>query len=352
MGFCSFETGKVVETKKKEIGKKMNTVTVQDLLEAGVHFGHQKRKWNPKMKNFVYGEKNGIYIIDLAKTMQQLNDACNFLQKVVSQGGKILFVGTKRQAQEVIKEAAEKTGMYYVTERWLGGTLTNNATIQKSIKKMMELDEIIATPEKASAMKKKELINLTRTCQKLHKNLDGIAKMRKLPEVLFVVDVCNEDIAIREAAKLNIPIVAIVDTNGSTDNISYPIVANDDALRSIKIITDVIAEAVKDASDIYNIKAAEERSKKEEEDKRQEDQNKENGEKKSRKIPAKKRIRKTEEERREKRKKVTSSNNEEKNEVKAEKADSNTVKKVKPKKEVIKNSKTEKTEEKNENKSE
>lgn len=279
----------------------MKTVTVQDLLEAGVHFGHQTRKWNPKMKKFVYGEKNGIYIIDLAQTMQQINDACNFLQRIVDQGGKILFVGTKRQAQEVIKEAAQKTSMFYVTERWLGGTLTNNATIQKSIKKMTEMDEIIASPEKSSSMKKKELVNLTRDCQKLHKNLDGIAKMKKLPDALFVVDVCNEDIAIREAAKLKIPVVAIVDTNGSTDNITYPIVANDDALRSIKIITDIIAEAVKDAAEIYNIKSTEEQQKEAEE--KSENDNAEN--KKSRKAQPKKRIRKTEEERRERRKKTT-----------------------------------------------
>ncbi len=274
----------------------MTTVKVQDLLEAGVHFGHQTRKWNPKMKKFVYGEKNGIHIIDLAQTMKQIYDACNFLQHIVDRGGNILFVGTKRQAQEVVKEAAEKTGMFHVTERWLGGTLTNNATIQKSIRKMKDMDEIIASPEKSAAMKKKELVNLSRNCQKLHKNLDGIAGMKKLPEALFVVDVCSEDIAVKEAAKLKIPVVAIVDTNGTTDNIAYPIVANDDALRSIKIITDVVAEAIKDAAEIYRIKTAEERSRQPEKE-----EGKEDGEKKSRKPSPRKRTRKTDEDRRERR---------------------------------------------------
>jgi small subunit ribosomal protein S2 len=229
----------------------MATVTVQGLLEAGVHFGHQTRKWNPKMKKFVYGEKNGIYIIDVTKTIRQIYEACNFLQKIASDGGDILFVGTKRQAQEVIKEAAAKTGMFYVTERWLGGTLTNNLTIQKSIKRMRDLDEKIGSPEKSSAIKKKELAMLSRTNQKLHKNLDGIANIKKLPAALVVVDVCHEEIAVKEAVKLKIPIVALVDTNGYVDNIAYPIVANDDALKSIKIIVDVLAEAVKDASEIY-----------------------------------------------------------------------------------------------------
>jgi small subunit ribosomal protein S2 len=229
----------------------MAMVTVQDLLAAGVHFGHQTRKWNPKMKPFIYGAKNGVHIIDITKTMRQIYEAINFLQKVVSDGGNILFVGTKRQAQEAVKEAAAKTAMFSVTERWLGGTLTNNATIQKSIKKMKEQDEIAASPEKASSLKKKELALMARANQKLHKNLDGIANLKGLPSALVVVDVRHENIAIKEAVKLGIPIVAIVDTNGNIDNINYPIVANDDAVKSVKIITDVMAEAIKDASEIY-----------------------------------------------------------------------------------------------------
>ncbi len=274
----------------------MATVTVQDLLEAGVHFGHQTRKWNPKMKKFVYGEKNGIYIIDLAQTMKQIFEACNFLQHVVADGGNVLFVGTKRQAQEVIKEAAEKTAMFHVTERWLGGTLTNNATIQKSIRKMKEMDEIIASPEKSALMKKKELVNMARNSQKLHKNLDGIASMKKLPAVLFVVDVCSEDIAIKEAVKLKIPVVAIVDTNGSPDNIAYPIVANDDALKSIKVITTVITEAINDSAEIYRRKVEEDKLKASEKGEDKDDDA--NNQKRPKKPSLRKRTRKTDEDRR------------------------------------------------------
>lgn len=234
----------------------MAKITIKDLMEAGVHFGHQTKRWNPKMKDYVFGAKNGIYIIDLTKTMRQIADASNFLQRRVMDGGQILFVGTKRQSQEVVKEAAEKTGMFYVTERWLGGTLTNNTTIQKSVSRMLEADKIIANPE-ASTMKKKEISSLTRENGKLHKNLDGIAKMKKLPAALVVVDICKEEIAVREARKLKIPVVAIVDTNADIDAVNYPIVANDDAVRSIKIIIDVLAESINYALEIYGKFAAE-----------------------------------------------------------------------------------------------
>ncbi len=228
----------------------MAKLTIKDLMEAGVHFGHQTKRWNPKMKDYVFGEKNGIYIIDLTKTMRQIAEASNFLQRTVMNGGNILFVGTKRQSQEVVKEAAVKTNMFHVTERWLGGTLTNNATIKKSVAKMLESDALIANPE-TSGLKKKELSSLNRDTLKQHKNLDGIVKMNKLPAALVVVDICKEEIAVREATKLHIPVIAIVDTNADIDQVEFPIVANDDAVRSIKVIVDVLAESICYANEIY-----------------------------------------------------------------------------------------------------
>jgi small subunit ribosomal protein S2 len=237
----------------------MAKITVNDLLSAGVHFGHQTKRWNPKMRDYVYGVKNGIYIIDLAKTMHQLAGACNFLQHTVAEGGEILFVGTKRQAQNVVKEAAEDTNMYYVTERWLGGTLTNNKTIKRSVTKMQEIDKILES-EAAKGMKKKEISSLTRQSNKLHRNLGGIWNMKKLPAALVIVDVCQEHIAVAEAHKLGIPIVAIIDTNADPDKISHPIVANDDALKSIGIIVKLLSGAVKTAAELYQKKVIEERA--------------------------------------------------------------------------------------------
>lgn len=240
----------------------MAKITIQDLLEAGCHFGHQTKRWNPKMKHFVYGAKNGISIIDLTKTMFQINDACNFLQRVVAKGGDILFVGTKRQAQEVIREAAEATGMYYVSERWLGGTLTNNITIRKSIARMAEIDGMVSG-EESTGLKKKELSQLVRKNEKLHRDLDGIVDMKKLPAAMVVVDVCNDDIAVREARKLRIPIVAVVDTNGDPDLIDYPVAANDDAVKSIKLIMDLFVDSIKIAGEINKKRVEEERIAKE-----------------------------------------------------------------------------------------
>jgi len=234
-------------------------VTVQDLMECGVHFGHQVKRWNPKMKEFVYGVRNGIYIIDLTKTMQQLAGACNFLQSLVYKGGDVLFVGTKRQAQEIVKQTAVDSGMFYITERWLGGTLTNNATIRKSINRMRSIDKTI---DRDNSMTKKELASLNRKGDKLHRNLDGISEMRKLPAALVIVDICNESIAVKEALKLKIPIVAIVDTNGDPENIDYPIPGNDDAIRSIKIMTKVIGDSIRVAAELYRAKAAEEKAEK------------------------------------------------------------------------------------------
>ena len=236
----------------------MAKVTINDLLEAGCHFGHQTRRWNPRMKKFVYGAKNGITIIDLTKTMRQIADACNFLQKVVIDGGDVLFVGTKRQIRDIVKELAAETGMYFVSERWLGGTLTNNVTIRKSIAKMAEIDATLNS-ESVASMKKKEVASLSRHAEKLHRDLDGIAAMKKLPAALVVIDVCNEINAVREANKLNIPIVAIVDTNGDPSNIDYPVAANDDAVKSVSIITGLFREAIKIAVEIHHKKVAEER---------------------------------------------------------------------------------------------
>ena len=236
----------------------MAKITINDLLEAGCHFGHQTRRWNPRMKKYVYGAKNGISIIDLTKTMHQIAAACNFLQKVVADGGDVLFVGTKRQIRDVVRELAEKTGMYFITERWLGGTLTNNQTIRKSIEKMASIDEILAS-EAAASMKKKEAAGLARRAQKLHRDLDGIATMKKLPAALVIVDVCNEINAVREANKLNIPIVALVDTNGDPTMVDYPIATNDDAVKSVQIITDLFGEAIKIAKEIHLKRVTEER---------------------------------------------------------------------------------------------
>ena len=236
----------------------MAKITINDLLEAGCHFGHQTRRWNPRMKDYVYTVKSGISIIDLTKTMRQIADACNFLQRVVADGGDVLFVGTKPQLRETIKELAERTGMFSVSERWLGGTLTNNVTIRKSITKMNEIDNILNS-DAVNGMKKKEVSSLSHRAEKLHRDLDGIAEMKKLPKVMVVVDVCNEMNAVREAIRLHIPIVAIVDTNGDPSIIDYPVAANDDAVKSVGIITNLFAEAIRVAKEIHNKRVSEER---------------------------------------------------------------------------------------------
>ncbi|HBM15788.1 MAG TPA: 30S ribosomal protein S2 [Lentisphaeria bacterium] len=235
-------------------------ISVQDLLEAGVHFGHQLKRWNPKMKEFVYGVRNGIHIIDLTKTMYQLADAARFLQSVAMDGGDILFVGTKRQAQEIIKQAAQNAGMFHISERWLGGTLTNNATIRKSINRMLTMQKELENED--ASLSKKELSSLSKKLEKLHKNLDGISEMKKLPAAVVVVDICNEDIAVKEAKKLKIPIVGIVDTNGNPGRVEYPIPGNDDAIRSIRILVSVLSDAVAAAAEVYRKKSAEERAEK------------------------------------------------------------------------------------------
>jgi len=215
---------------------------MKEFLEAGVHFGHQTRRWNPKMKEYIYGERNGIYIIDLQKTLKLFKDAAKFVSDLAQEGRSLLFVGTKRQAQEAIAEEAARCGMFYVNHRWLGGLLTNNATIQKSIQRMKELEEM-GRDGRHELLPKKEVLKLERERQQLERNLAGIKDMPGLPDALFVVDSNKEHIAVMEAHKLGIPVVAIVDTNCDPDYVDYVIPGNDDALRSIRLFTSRIADA-------------------------------------------------------------------------------------------------------------
>ncbi|MDF7806085.1 30S ribosomal protein S2 [Pontiellaceae bacterium B12219] len=234
------------------------TVSVKDLLDAGLHFGHQTKRWNPKMKRYIHGAKNGIYIIDLNKTLSQLQLAQTFLNDVVLRGEKILFVGTKKQAREIFKNTAEETNQPYVIHRWLGGMLTNNKTIRSSVARMRELQKMQndGTMEK---MLKKEVSVLRRELTKLERNLGGIAAMEKKPGALFVVDLKREHLALAEAARLNIPIVALVDTNADPDLVDYPIPGNDDSLRSIGLISDILGETIKAADAEHTAKAKAER---------------------------------------------------------------------------------------------
>ncbi|MBM3859211.1 MAG: 30S ribosomal protein S2 [Verrucomicrobia bacterium] len=224
----------------------MANVTVQELLDAGVHFGHQTKRWNPKMKKYIFAPRNGIHIIDLNKTLTQIQVACGFLHDVVQGNGKVLFVGSKKQAQQELKEVAIRTGMPYVVDRWLGGTLTNLQTIRKSVARMKQIDELLASPEGAQ-LPKKEQATLRREQYKLHRNLDGIAQLDDAPDAMFVVDIMHEEIAVREAQRMKVPIIAIVDTNCDPDWVTYPIAGNDDAIRSVKLITKIIADTITEA---------------------------------------------------------------------------------------------------------
>jgi small subunit ribosomal protein S2 len=219
------------------------SVTIKDLLEAGVHFGHQTKRWNPKMKEFIFGERNGIYIVDLQKTHQMLLDALQFVQSLGAQGRTILFVGTKRQAQEAINEEAERCGMPYVTERWLGGLLTNFVTIRRSLDRLREL-EMVSSEGRRENLTKKELAHLEKERMKLEKNLRGIKGMKTIPDAVFVIDTRKEAIAVREARKLRIPVIGIVDTNCDPDEVDYVIPGNDDALRAIRLFAGRVADAV------------------------------------------------------------------------------------------------------------
>jgi len=219
------------------------TVTMKQLLEAGVYFGHQTHRWNPKMKKYIFTERNGTYIIDLQKTLQGLQESYEFVRNVASEGGKVLFVGTKKQAQDTIAEQAKRCGMFYVNHRWLGGTLTNYVTIKNSIARLRELEEM-ESDGTFDVLPKKEVTQLRREMNKLERNLSGIKEMNGLPDVVIVIDTRDEIISVREANKLNIPIVAIVDTNCDPDFIDYPIPGNDDGIRSIKLICSILADAV------------------------------------------------------------------------------------------------------------
>ena len=228
----------------------MVSITMKQLLEAGVHFGHQTKRWNPKMKEFIFGQRNGIYIIDLQKSLKLFKGAIQFMYELGVQGKTILFLGTKRQAQEVIQEAAQRTSMFYVNQRWLGGLLTNFVTIQKSIKRFREL-ELMRSNGQYDLFSKKEVARYERERKKLEKNLSGIKDMAGLPDALFVIDTRLETIAIKEAAKLNIPIIGVADTNCDPDDIDFIIPGNDDALRAIRLITETISQAYLDGRAVY-----------------------------------------------------------------------------------------------------
>jgi len=221
----------------------MSNVTMREMLEAGVHFGHQTRFWNPKMAPFIFGERNKIHIINLEQTMPLCRDAVNYLGKVASKKGKIMFVGTKRAASDSVKEEAMRCGMPFVNHRWLGGMLTNFRTVRASIKRLKELEDMAAS-KNYEKINKKEILNLSREQEKLEKTLGGIKDMGGLPDVLFVIDVGYEKIAVQEAAKLGIPVVGIVDTNNSPDNIEYIVPGNDDSMRAIKLYTRLVADAI------------------------------------------------------------------------------------------------------------
>jgi len=221
----------------------MAVISMKQLLEAGVHFGHQTRRWNPKMAKFIFTERNGIYIIDLQKTVRKVDEAYEFVRNVAEEGKTVLFVGTKKQAQEAVKEEAIRSGQFFVNERWLGGMMTNFQTIQKRIHRLKEL-EAMETDGTFDVLTKKEVMQLRHEMSRLEKYLGGIKEMRKLPGAIFIVDPRKERIAVAEARKLNIPIVAIVDTNCDPDEIDYPIPGNDDAIRAVKLLTEKIADAV------------------------------------------------------------------------------------------------------------
>src|SRR5437868_6927392 len=216
---------------------------MKELLEAGVHFGHQTKRWNPKMKEYIFGERNGIYIIDLQKTLKMFKDASKYVQEMAAQNKLVLFVGTKRQAQDAIAEEATRCGMFYVNQRWLGGLLTNWITVQKSVKRLKELDDM-ATDGRYDLLPKKEVIKLERERKHLQANLAGIKNLTRLPDVVFVIDSNKEQIAVREARKLGIPVVAVVYTNCDPTEVDYVIPANDDALRAIRLFTSKIAESI------------------------------------------------------------------------------------------------------------
>ncbi len=233
----------------------MISIGVKELLDAGVHFGHQTKRWNPKMKPFIFDARNGIHIIDLSKTLNQLEAACNFLTETVSKGGKVLFVGTKKQAQQAIKDTAKEGGQFFVTERWLGGTLTNFATIKRSIARLKEIEKMEADGSINNYVKQEQSV-IRREAARLVKFFEGIHAMDKLPGAMFIVDIKREHNAVAEARRLKIPVVAIVDTNCDPDLVDYPIAGNDDAIRSVRMILATIGQTVMQAQAEYETKYA------------------------------------------------------------------------------------------------
>jgi len=224
---------------------------ISDLLEAGVHFGHQKRRWNPRMKPFIYKEKNGIHIIDVRITLEKLKEANDMLTSLAEEGKQVIFVGTKKQAKKSVKEDAERCGMFYVSERWIGGTLTNFKTIKNSIDTLNEIEEMEKDGVRWEKISKKERLRLTRRKEKLLRNLSGIREMKKAPDCMIVFDIMKENIAVKEARKLNIPLIGLVDTNSDPREVDIPIPANDDAIRSVKLFTRSFADAIIEGRDKY-----------------------------------------------------------------------------------------------------
>jgi len=220
-----------------------DTATIKELLEAGAHFGHQTSRWHPRMKKYIFTKRNGIHIIDLEQTASMLNEACEFVKQVVAEGGKILFVGTKKQAQSIVEEEAKRCGMYYISQRWIGGVLTNFTTIQARIDHLVRLEDQQARGDFAR-LPKKEAMKLGEEIERLNRNMGGFKEMTSLPDAIFIIDPSKEDIALAEAQRVGILVVAIVDTNCNPDDIDYPIPANDDAIRAIKLICSIIADAV------------------------------------------------------------------------------------------------------------
>lgn len=233
----------------------MISIGVKELLDAGVHFGHQTKRWNPKMKPFIFDARNGIHIIDLSRTLRQLEAACDFLAATVGKGGKVLFIGTKKQAQQAVKETAKECGQFYVTERWLGGTLTNFATIKRSIARLKQIEKMEADGSINNFVKQEQSV-IRREAARLVKFFDGIRSMDKQPGAMFVVDIKREHNAVAEARRLKIPVVAIVDTNCDPDLVDYPVPGNDDAIRSVRMILATVAQTVKNAQTEYEARYA------------------------------------------------------------------------------------------------
>ncbi|MCS7214663.1 MAG: 30S ribosomal protein S2 [Thermodesulfovibrio sp.] len=238
----------------------MSVVTMKELLEAGAHFGHQVKRWNPKMKKYIFAERNGIHIIDLQKTVKGIEEAYEFLKKVAAEGGSILFVGTKKQAQDAIHEEAKRAGAFYVNNRWLGGMLTNFSTVRKSVEKWQRIEQM-KEDGTLYLHTKKEIAKYEKERQKLELNLSGIKEMMEIPKAIFIIDIKKENIAVEEARKLSIPIVAIVDTNCDPDLVDYVIPGNDDAIRAIKLITSKMADAIIEGKEIFMKKLEEEAEK-------------------------------------------------------------------------------------------